>query len=161
MGETDWGGNCLVLMGRTMLSKSLIQFSVDGWSCVPSMLFTWGKLWHHWFSGCESEWTPGVGDGQGGLACCNSWGCKESYTTEQLNWTEMKLWWRRKWKPIPVLLPGKSHGWRSLIGYSSWGCKESDTTEQLHCLSFFLNYGGGNENNGDLLQKIPCMFCYI
>ena len=34
-------------------------------------------------------WTPGVGDGQGGLACCNSWGCKESETTERLNWTEL------------------------------------------------------------------------
>ena len=29
--------------------------------------------WHHWLDGCESEWTPGVGDGQGGLACYNSW----------------------------------------------------------------------------------------
>jgi len=36
----------------------------------------------------ESGWTPGVGDGQGGLACCNSWGHKESDTTERLNWTE-------------------------------------------------------------------------
>ena len=35
------------------------------------------------------EWTPGVG-GQGGLACCDSWGHKESDTTEQLNWTELK-----------------------------------------------------------------------
>ena len=42
--------------------------------------------WHHWFDGHESEWTPGVGDGQGGLACCNSWGRKESDTTEWLNW---------------------------------------------------------------------------
>ena len=33
-------------------------------------------------------WTPGVGDGQGGLACCTSWGRKESDTTERLNWTE-------------------------------------------------------------------------
>ena len=45
--------------------------------------------WHHWLDGHESEWTPGVGDGQGGLACCDSWGPKESDTTEQLNWTEM------------------------------------------------------------------------
>ena len=45
--------------------------------------------WHHWLDGRESEWTPGVGDGQGGLACCNSWGCKESDMTEQLNWTEL------------------------------------------------------------------------
>ena len=44
--------------------------------------------WHHWLSGCEFEWTPGVGDGQGGLACCSSWGHKESNTTERLNWTE-------------------------------------------------------------------------
>ena len=44
--------------------------------------------WHHWLDGHESEWTPGVGDGQGGLACCDSWGCKESDTTEQLTWTE-------------------------------------------------------------------------
>ena len=43
--------------------------------------------WHHWLDGHESEWTPGVGDGQGGLACCDSWGHKESDTTERLNWT--------------------------------------------------------------------------
>ena len=45
--------------------------------------------WHHWLDECESGWTPGVGDGQGGLACCNSWGRKESDTTELLNWTEL------------------------------------------------------------------------
>ena len=44
--------------------------------------------WHHWLDGFESEWTPGVGDGQGGLVCCNSWGCRKSDTTERLNWTE-------------------------------------------------------------------------
>ena len=47
--------------------------------------------WHHWLNGRESEWTPGVGDGQGGLACCDSWGRKESDTTERLNWTELKI----------------------------------------------------------------------
>ena len=44
--------------------------------------------WHHRLSAHEFGWTLGVGDGQGGLACCDSWGCKESDTTEQLNWTE-------------------------------------------------------------------------
>ena len=44
--------------------------------------------WHHWLDGHEFGWTLGVGDGQGGLACCDSWGCKESDTTERLNWTE-------------------------------------------------------------------------
>ena len=38
--------------------------------------------WHHRGDGCESECTLGVGDGQGGLACCDSWGRKESDTTE-------------------------------------------------------------------------------
>ena len=40
--------------------------------------------------------------------------------------------WRRKWQPIPVLLPGKYRGLRSLVGYSPWGRKELDTTERLH-----------------------------
>ena len=44
--------------------------------------------WHHRLDGHESEWTPRVGDGQGGLVCCNSWGRKEPDTTEWLNWTE-------------------------------------------------------------------------
>ena len=44
--------------------------------------------WHHWLDGRESEWTPGDGDGQGGLVCCDSWGCKESDMTERPNWTE-------------------------------------------------------------------------
>ena len=45
--------------------------------------------WHHQLDGREFEWTPGVGDGQGGLAYCDSWGRKESDTTERLNWTEL------------------------------------------------------------------------
>ena len=45
--------------------------------------------WHHWLDGRESEWTQGVGDGQGGLVCCDSWGRNVSDTTEQLNWTEL------------------------------------------------------------------------
>ena len=49
--------------------------------------------WHHRLNGHEFEWTPGVGDGQGGLACCDSWGRKESDTTQWLNWTELN-WYR-------------------------------------------------------------------
>ena len=52
-------------------------------------------VWHHWLVGGESKWTPGVGDGQGGLACCDSWCCKESDTTERLNWTELKWIYRK------------------------------------------------------------------
>ena len=44
--------------------------------------------WRHLLDGRESEWTLGVGDGPGGLECCDSWGRKESDTTERLNWTD-------------------------------------------------------------------------
>ena len=76
--------------------------------------------WHHRLDRHGFGWTPEVGDGQGDLACCSSWGHKESDTTEWLNWTE------------PVFLYEKFHGQRSLEGYSLWGRKESDTTEILH-----------------------------
>ena len=45
--------------------------------------------WHHRLDGRKFEWTPGVGDGQGGLACGNSLGHKESDMTERLNWTDL------------------------------------------------------------------------
>ena len=41
--------------------------------------------WHHQLDGHESEQALGVGDGQGSLACCSAWGCRESDTPEQLN----------------------------------------------------------------------------
>ena len=53
--------------------------------------------WHHRLDGCEFQWTPGVEvnsrscDGLGGLACCSSWGRKESVMTEWLNQTELKV----------------------------------------------------------------------
>ena len=75
--------------------------------------------WDGWMAsltdGREFEWTPGVGDGQGGLACCDSWGHKESDTTERLNGTELKQsdniqpWrtpfptWNQSVVPCPVL----------------------------------------------------------
>ena len=53
--------------------------------------------WHHRLDGHEFGWTPGVGDGQGGLVCCNTWGRKESDMTEQLNWTNCEII-RNKWE---------------------------------------------------------------
>ena len=55
--------------------------------------------WHHCLDGHGFGWTPGVGDGQGGLACCSSWGHKESDTTKRLNWTETKtiVQFRENW----------------------------------------------------------------
>ena len=46
--------------------------------------------WHHRLNGHEFGWTPGVGNGQGGLVYCGSWVCKELDMTEQLNWAELK-----------------------------------------------------------------------
>ena len=47
--------------------------------------------WRHWLNGHGLGWAPRVGDGQGGLACCSSWGRKELDTTEQLNWSELSV----------------------------------------------------------------------
>ena len=47
--------------------------------------------WHHWLYRHGFGWTPGVGDGQGGLACWDSWGCKELGTTEWLIWSDTVL----------------------------------------------------------------------
>ena len=58
--------------------------------------------------------------------------------------------WRRKWQPIPVCLPGKSHGW-SLVGYSPWGCKESDMTEPLH---FFYKHDLRIQGEYNLISQI-------
>ena len=76
------------LMGRAdSLEKTLMLGVVVGW---------WGQEekgtkedemagWHHRLDGHEFGWAPGVGDGQGGLACCSPWGHKESDRTERLN----------------------------------------------------------------------------
>ena len=58
--------------------------------------------WHHRLDGHGFGWTLGVGDRQGGLACCGSWGCKESDATERLNWTELnesalRIRWPKYW----------------------------------------------------------------
>ena len=72
--------------------------------------------WRHWLDGRESGWTLGVGDGQGGLACCNSWGHKESDMTERLNWTELN-WW----------LIFNSQAKSLILYYLCWIFKEVDT----------------------------------
>ena len=75
--------------------------------------------WHHRLNGHGFGWTPGVGDGQEGLACCSSWGHKESDMTELLNWTEGYI------APLQDLKKERSLLWtemcpppRSLAGYS-------------------------------------------
>ena len=69
--------------------------------------------WHYRLDGHEFGWTLGVGDGQGGLVCCDSWGCKELDTTEWLNWTELKG------NPVPLTSQIVSTG----CGRNSGGCQ--------------------------------------
>ena len=57
--------------------------------------------WHHRLDGHGFGWTPGVGDGQGGLACCGSRGRKESDTTERLNRTELSTHTGKHQSPLP------------------------------------------------------------
>ena len=63
--------------------------------------------WHHWLDGHESEWTPGVGDGQGGLVCCDSWGHKESDMPERLIWCYH--FWRQVGFPLILILLNNSN----------------------------------------------------
>ena len=65
------------------------------------------------------------------------------------SWTQLSDFRRRRWHPIPVLLPGRSHEWRSLVGYSPWGREELDTTERLH---FHFSLSCIGEGNGNPLQ---------
>ena len=98
------GNQSWVFIGRTDVeaeTPTLWLPHVKSWLTVkdPDAGRDWGReekgttedemaRWHHWLDGRESKWTLRVGDGQAGLACCDSWGRKESDTTEQLNWTE-------------------------------------------------------------------------
>ena len=61
---------------------------------------------HHGHSGHGSEWTPGVGDGQGGLGCCDSWGRKESDRTERLHFHALEKEMATHSSVLPWRIPG-------------------------------------------------------
>ena len=79
--------------------------------------------WHHWLDGRESEWTPAVGDGQGGLVCCDSWGCKESDMTERLNWSLHEVNYKI-WTEFHTNLYSNTENLRLLL--SPWGTRRFD-----------------------------------
>ena len=105
--------------------------------------------WHHRLDGHGSGWTPGVGDGQGGLECCNSWGRKESDTTELLNWTELKIMLKIlqakfqqyvNWE-VPDVQSGlrKGRGTRDQIAYIHWTTEKARKFKKNNHF-FFTNY---------------------
>ena len=89
--------------------------------------------WHHQLDGRESEWTLGVGDGQGGLACCSSWGRWESDMTEQLNWTKLNwsVCWSETCLPSSFLM-GTQHTSSFLSGK-----QHQDTVEDRYALELW------------------------
>ena len=105
--------------------------------------------WHHRLDGHEFGWTPGVCDGHGGLACCNSWGRKESDTTELLNWTELKVMLKIlqakfqqyvNWE-LPDVQPGfrVGRGTRDQIAYIHWTTEKAREFKKNNHF-FFTNY---------------------
>ena len=82
---------CSYFIDQTCPGPHLVH-TAKSWDCSHLCIQSGKRLVYcECLSLYEFEWTLGVGDGQGGLACCDSWGRKESDTTEWLNWTELKL----------------------------------------------------------------------
>ena len=69
---------------------------------------------HHWLDGHGFGWTLGVGDGQGDLVCCGSWGSKESDVTERLNWTELKSGYTHYFLTYSHLLETQENSWQKV-----------------------------------------------
>ena len=79
--------------------------------------------WHYRLNAHEFGWTPGVGDGQGGLACCGSWGRKELDTTKRLNWTEHIVNTQvmlNKWMLLTTSRPDQDPQWQTQTKTSNW-----------------------------------------
>ena len=84
--------------------------------------------WHHWLDGRESEWTPGVGEGQGGLVCCDSWGRKESDTTERLIWSDLIWIYDFPFFVWYIFFPAASNmGFKSAPFYFTCHCTDEET----------------------------------
>ena len=101
--------------------------------------------WHHQSDGHEFEQAPGVGDGQGSLACCSPWGCKELDTTERLKWTDLTFYYC--W----ILLSVKASTSVSLNLHFVYLLYNNICFIHFLCLKFFLII--------HLLLKLP--LCYL
>ena len=76
--------------------------------------------WHHRLDGHGFGWTLGVGGGQGGLACCGSWGRKELDTTEWLNWAWFSVFVSSREYLTPSTVPGAQYTLSQLLTTVSW-----------------------------------------
>ena len=96
--------------------------------------------WHHQLDAHEFEWTPGVGDGQGGLVCCDSWGRIELDTTEWLNWTDSFLCCAKafKFNQVPLV-----YFWFYFHYSRKWVTEELALCHRVFCLCFPLRLAGG------------------
>ena len=91
IGRTDVEAETLILWPPDTKSWLIWKYPDSGKDWGQKKGMTEGEMvgWHHQLNGHGFGWAPGVGDGQGSLVCCGSWGHKESDMTEQLNWTEL------------------------------------------------------------------------
>ena len=98
--EYSWEGLMLKLQYLVIWCKELTHLKRPWWwerltAGMKGMTEDEMIGWHHWFDGHEFEEALRVGDGQGSLACCSPRDCKESETTERLNWTDLPLIYNR------------------------------------------------------------------
>ena len=109
------------------------------------------------------EWTPGVGDGQGGLACCDSWGRKELDTTERLNWTELnsnpcfkrklQAWRGSIWWSVGVLQTRGHHSLWHSDGVTGLVCSSCSLKYQSYWWEWYLTWVKGWEGRELLVER--------
>ena len=95
--------SCVQLFVTPWTAACQASLSITSSWSLPKIMSIEMTGWHHQLDGHEFEWTRGVGDGQGSLACCSPWGRKKLHTTEGLNWTEPE---KKKKISLPSLTQG-------------------------------------------------------
>ena len=113
----------------------------------------WDVGWHNWLHGHGFGWTPGVGDGQGGLVCCDSWGHKESDMTERLNWTEESNLYIFSTADIAVF--------QKMYHHLSWGFPLVSSVVPIMELLFLNTVDWNRENeslHGPICASVPRSF---
>ena len=169
MGETNWGGNWV--LGRAIFSKSLIQFSVEGWGCVPSQLLilrpNYGGGNEDQFSSIQSLShvrifvTPWTAAHQVSLTITNSWSLLKLITIESVMTSNQLI-------PFSCLQSFPALGSFPISQFFPSGGQSIAVSASISVLPmniqdwFPLGWtedSGGNEDNGNLLQMVVCMHC--